>query len=147
MVGKISNLNIVMHKTKYSRDDRIHLAEIIENLKNNEDCIAVFEILMKDNANCYTHNSNGVFLNLSVVGDKTLTAIKNYLQKINQNGPIHCQTWIDSIPNDHLTAVNRIYKLSNRDKNILKQLNANGLNSINNYTELEFHKSKNKKLI
>lgn len=48
-------------KSQYSRDDRKHIVQLIENLKNDKDYVAIFEILTDDSANSYTLNSNGVF--------------------------------------------------------------------------------------
>ena len=73
-----------MTKSKYTRDDRKYIVQSIENLKNDKDYVAIFEILTSDNENTYTLNSNGVFLNLSSVRDDTLDKITKYLKKINK---------------------------------------------------------------
>lgn len=133
------------HKSKYSRDERKHIVESIENLKNNEDYVAIFEILTDDGANSYTQNSNGVFLNLSVVSDDTLLKIIKYLKKINRMKPNNVDVDVDIIPNGNLTKNDRAYKLSNYEKNILKQRNLKKvLNEDNEYEELRFSAKKKK---
>jgi hypothetical protein len=69
--------------SKYTRDDKKHIVELIENLKDDKDYAVIFDIFMGDSKNSYTYNSNGVFLDLSAVTDKTLDKISKYLKKIN----------------------------------------------------------------
>lgn len=131
------------NKSKYSRDDRKHIVESIENLKNDEDYVAIFEILTDDTANSYTQNSNGVFLNLSAVSDGTLEKIRRYLKKINKKKINQIEVDIDVIPNGNTSKNDRVHKLSNYEKNILKQRNLKKvLNDENEYEELRFSAKK-----
>jgi len=133
-------------RSKYSYNDRKYIAQSIENLKNDKDYVAVFKILTSDNNNCYTQNSNGVFLNLSEISDKTLGKVKKYLQKFNESKLIESEIDIDIIPNSGSTKTNRQYKLSNYEKNLIKQRNLKKvLNEDNEYEKLEFATSKSKK--
>ena len=132
-------------KSKYSRDDRKHIAESIENLKNDEDYRAIFEILMDDSANSYTQNSNGVFLNFSAISDETLARIKKHLKKVNKSRDNEIEVDIDVIPNGNTFKNDRAYKLSNYEKNILKQRNLKKvLNDDGDYQELRFSAKKKK---
>ena len=127
------------NKSRYSREDRKHIVELIENLKNDEDYVAIFEILMQDNSNSYTQNSNGVFLNLSAVSDKTLIRISKYLKKVNKKREQEIVVDVDVIPSSNISKVDRTYKLSNYEKNIIKQRNLKKvLNEDNEYEELKF---------
>ncbi|QGR53970.1 hypothetical protein [Moumouvirus maliensis] len=131
------------NKSKYSRDDRKHIVESIENLKNDKDYVAIFKILMNDNANSYTQNSNGVFLNLSQVSDDTLDQISKYLKKINKTKKKHIDLDVDIIPNYDISKNERVYKLSNYEKNIIKQRNLKKvLEEDNQYEELRFSAKK-----
>jgi hypothetical protein len=137
-------------RSAYSRDDRKHVVECIENLKNDKDYVKIFEILTNDDSNSYTHNSNGVFLNLSVVSDSTLDEISKYLRKIdkqNKKKATEIEVDIDVIPtNNNSRNDSRAYKLSNYEKNILKQRNLKKvLNEENEYEELKFSAEKKKK--
>ncbi|AGC01978.1 hypothetical protein H012_gp482 [Acanthamoeba polyphaga moumouvirus] len=137
-----------LNKSKYSRDDRKHIVESIENLKNDKDYVAIFKILMNDSANSYTQNSNGVFLNLSLVSDDTLDQISKYLKKINKTKKKYIDLDVDVIPNYDISKNERVYKLSNYEKNIIKQRNLKKvLEEDNQYEELRFSakKSSNKK--
>lgn len=132
-------------KYKYSHDDRKCIAQSIENLKNDEDYVAIFEILTEDDSNYYTQNSNGVFLNLSVVSNQTLGKIKKYLEKIKKAKYDQNEISIDTIPNTGPSKNNRQYKLSNYEKNIIKQRNLKKImNQDDDYEKLEFtNKMKN----
>ncbi|XWV26234.1 hypothetical protein QJ857_gp0842 [Tupanvirus soda lake] len=135
-------------KSKYSRDARKHIVESIENLKNNEDYVAIFEILTDDAANSYTQNSNGVFLNLSAVSDGTLDKITKYLKKVNKKKVNEIEIDTDVIPNSSASKNDRAYKLSNYEKNILKQRNLKKvLNDDDEYEELRFSAKKKKKIV
>ena len=127
------------HKSRYTRDDRKHIVESIENLKNDQDYVAIFEILTSDDNILYTPNSNGVFLNLSAVGDTTLSQIRRYLRKaIRKNKQQEAEQDIDIIPNCMTPNNDRAYKLSNYEKNIIKQRNLKKvMNDDNDYEELK----------
>lgn len=131
-----------LRKSRYTREDLKHIRESIENLKNDEYCVAIFEILSSAE-NSYTQNSNGVFLNLSVVDDATLDKISKFLEKINEEQPKEIETDVDLIPMASNTKSNRTYKLSNYEKNIIKQRNLKKvLNEDNEYEELKFSPKK-----
>ena len=139
--------NMDRKKSRYSRDDRIHVVQLIENLKNDEDYGAIFEILTDDAAILYTPNSNGVFLNLSSASDKTLDRISKYLKKVNKKREDEIEVDIDVIPNVSNSKNDRAYKLSNYEKNILKQRNLKKvLNEENEYEELRFAAKKKKNI-
>lgn len=126
-------------KIKYSRDARKHIVESIENLKNNDDYIAIFDIISEDETNIYTHNSNGVYLNLSTVSDKTLDKINKYLQKISKTKPSEIDMNVDVIPTSNNRKNNRTYKFSNYEMNILKQQELRRvLNNENKYEVMNF---------
>lgn len=131
------------NKSKYTHDDRKHIVKLIENLKNDEDYVAIFEILMDDDANSYTQNSNGIFLNLSVVSDETLNRILKYLKKVNKSKANSIELDVDIIPMSGSSKSERTYKLSNYEKNILKQRNLKKvLEDENEYEELQFSTKK-----
>ncbi|MEM0354097.1 MAG: hypothetical protein QXW79_00810 [Thermoplasmata archaeon] len=124
--------------SKYSHDDIKHLAHKIENLKNDNDYVAVFEILMDDPNSSYTQNSNGVFLNLSKLSDKTLDKVKRYLKKIDRKKVEEIEVDHDIATTNSTNKKDRTYKLSNYEKNILKQRDLKKiLNEDDDYEELK----------
>lgn len=134
-------------KSKYSTEDRKYLVQTIENLKNEKDYVAIFEILVNDDVSSYTVNTNGVFINLSIVKDETLDKIKKYIAKINKKKINEIHVDIDIIPNIYNNKSERTYKLNNYEKNILKQKNLKKvLNNEKDYQELHLVSKKSKKI-
>jgi hypothetical protein len=134
------------HKSRYSRDDKEHIANLIGNLKKDDDYAAIFDILTDDNSTSYTKNSNGVFLNLSAVSDETLDRVKKYIKKVSKGKNNEIEMDTDIIPNANFSKNDRAYKLSNYEKNIIKQRNLKKiLNDDNEYEEFNIS-SKKKKL-
>ena len=134
-------------KSSYSRDDRKHIVECIETLKNDEDYVKIFEILTCDQKNSYTQNSNGVFLNLSKSSDETLDKITSYLRKVERRNKKKQEIEIDIDPvYENSGYEQRAYKLSNYEKNILKQRNLKKvLNGDDDYMELKIAPEKKSK--
>ena len=113
-----------MHKNnKFSHERRKYIAESIENLKNDDHYLAIFEILLEDSHNSYTQNSNGVFLNIANISDKTVARIVRYLDKISNTSVNIDSPDIDQLSRQMTLRTDRTYKLSNYEKNIIKQQN------------------------
>ena len=126
-----------MYSTVYSYEDRRNIVRLIENLKSHEDYIAIFEILTNDANNSYSSNSAGVYLNLSKTSDATLYEIDKYIKKANKKRALQVDVDEDVIPNSDYSGANRTYKLSNYEKNIIKQRNLKKvLNEDNDYQAL-----------
>lgn len=107
-------------KPKFTYIDRKQIVEKIEKLNNDEDYLAIFDILAEDESSSFHSNSNGVFLNLSSLKDETLENVSNYLKKIaKKNSKKEIND--DIIPVTATATVDRQYKLSNFEKNIIKQ--------------------------
>lgn len=118
---------MVLTKSRYTHDNRKDIAASIERLKNDEDYVVIFNILMGDDNNTYSSNSNGVYLNLSNICDSTLDKINKYLNKVNKinkkniinNNRIYKKNNDVVYEDDDL--ISNKYKLSNYEKNILKK--------------------------
>ena len=137
-------------KSKYTRDDRKNIVKSIENLKDDTDYVIIFDILMSDTANdiICTTNSNGVFLNLSVVGDDTLDKINVYLDKISKSKQksVIVDDIVNAIPNTNSFKSDRTYKLSNYEQNIIRQRDLKKvLEKDNEYEELSLSKTVHKR--
>jgi len=141
----------VKSKSKYNRNDRKRIVESIENLKNDDDYVAILEILTRDSTNSYTQNSNGVFMNISTVSDRTLDHVLKYIESANQRKIHDDDTDNDNDVNIIFNGSNnlnmdRIYKLSNYEKNIIRQRNLKKvLNEDDEYEELRFASGDKKK--
>lgn len=106
--------------TKYSNGFRKTLVSRIENLDKEEDYAVIFKILLKDNSinNGYTQNDNGVFLNLSLVSDRTISRVIKYLNSINKQEEEYDYS---SVRCHHDSK--KSYKMTNYEKSIIKQRN------------------------
>lgn len=138
-------------KSKYNRNDLKHISSKIENLENEEDYENIFNILMDDPSNIYTENSNGVFINLSTVNDITVDRLTKYLRKVDRRqrhnkSKVEEESDADTIPTFLNSETGRTYKLSNYEKNIIKQHKLKKvLNEDNEYEELQLDSKTSKK--
>lgn len=133
-------------KTKYSREDRKYISNLIENLKNDDDYNKIFDILETDPENIYTSNSTATYVNLAVLHDSTLNKLSRYLKKVNDNKTSEINIDTDVVlTSSNLQQSDRTYKLSNFEQNILKQKNLKKtMNVDNEYEELNFNSKKKK---
>lgn len=126
-------------KILFTRDDRKNISHQIENLKNDDDYVAIFDILMNDESAdvICTTNKNGVCFNLSVVSDKTFIEIREYLNKVENN-----RNKKDAKPTvlpSSNTQKERTHKLSNYEQNLLRHREIRQAQDDNTvYKELEF---------
>ena len=115
-------------QSAFNKEDRENIVRQIEKL-DSKHYTKIFCIFMEDEYNSYTHNSNGVFLNLSVVSDDTMYKIEKYLTKLEKENKKKSKTIEldeDVIPcNLGCASDDRVYRLSNYEKNILKHKNMN----------------------
>ena len=133
-------------ETRYNRDSRKYLVDLIENLKNDDDYTKIFDILTSDPANVWTRNSNGVFINLSVASDETLDKITKFLKKTTSNKSLEIEVDTNAIPIVSTQQKNRTYKLSNYEQNIIKQKNLKKvMDAEKEYEELTFNTNKKSK--
>ena len=134
-------------KSRYSYEDRKQIAQVIENLKNDADYIAIFEILLEENSK-YTENSNGVFLNFSTVSDNSLDRISKYLRKINKKKCDEIDIDMVIVPQSNSLKQNRTHKLSNYEQNIIRQRNIKKvLNEESDYEEMKLDSKQAKKKV
>jgi hypothetical protein len=110
-------------KSDYSREDRMHIKAQIENLKSNEQYSAIFEILNEDPNKSYSCSKSGLFLDMSVLTDPTLEKISKYLKKTLKIKKEEEEAHIEITPETNNDNSSRTYKLSNYEKNIIKQRN------------------------
>lgn len=128
-------------KSKYSHEDRKNIVRSIENLKNSEDYNEIFEILTNDGTNSYTCNHNGVFLNLALTNDDALDKVNKYIDKVNRKQTNQIEMDVDLFPQSMRNKSERTHKLSNYEKNILKQCSLKNQEEVE-YEELHFTSSR-----
>ena len=72
-----------INDVKFNIKEKKQLVKDISNL-NKIEHIEIFKIFKKDNIK-YTENSNGIFINLNNVDNKTLLKVRNFLKFYNNN--------------------------------------------------------------
>jgi len=118
----IINSNNLIAK-EFSKSDKKIIASRIDQIKHKKIHLKIFKII-HDDADNYTLNTNGVFLNINNLKDSTLTKIENVLnlydnikeQKTNNK-------WTSILQNqyDNTSSNNNNDKLSNYEKNLVKK--------------------------
>jgi hypothetical protein len=106
---------------EFSKAEKKIIASRIEQIKNKKIYIKLFKIISDDNNN-YTANSNGVFLNLNNLHNKTLFKIQKVLDTYDNIKKIKTNNdWISK----HYNNKTEIFddKLSNQEKMFIKRQN------------------------
>ncbi len=118
-----------MNETKkYSVSDKKIIASRIEQIKNKKIYVKLFSIIYSDN-NDYTTNTNGVFLNINNLQDKTLIKIEKLLDTYDniKKNKSATNKWNLLLQNQYNTqnTVNIDDKYTNHEKLFLKRQQAN----------------------
>lgn len=113
---------------KYSVSDKKIIASRIEQIKNKKIYVKLFSIIYSDN-NDYTTNTNGVFLNINNLQDKTLIKIEKLLDTYDniKKNKSATNKWNLLLQNQYNTqnTVNIDDKYTNHEKLFLKRQQAN----------------------
>lgn len=134
-------------KSAFSKEDREDIVRRIEKLTDPDHYTKIFYILTEDESIDYTHNSNGVFLNLTVVSDETLYRIEKFLAKLDKINRKSKTIELDEdvVPTGiGCSTDDRMYRLSNYEKNIIKQKNRDPKDDDTEYQEINFSTTKKK---
>lgn len=115
---------------KFNSNFRKKIVIKISKLKEKKDLVSVFNIIQNELGKEMSINRNGIFFNINLLSDKTISDLNNYL---NENTELNTitetethQTKIKYKPYsvDELEPVNKLGpKLSNQEKSILKKIN------------------------
>ena len=106
----------------FTHNEKKILASKIENITNKKEYKEIFKIIYENNCN-YIENDNGVYINLNVLNDVTLTKIKKFLEDIENNKNIipTPKEYIPYCSDDNSSDI----KLSIQEKNLLKKFKNN----------------------
>lgn len=117
----ILSIDSMSRSRKYTHDEKKYMLEQIQNLKDPEHYSAIFEILCEDPKLNFRLNGNDVYLNLAVATNKTLIALEKKLAIIYEEINSVKEEQVDVVPFSSNDSKNRAYKLSNYEKNLIKQ--------------------------
>lgn len=111
---------------QFSSEYRKKLVLKISKLTDRKDFVNIFNIIVDELGNDYSSNRNGMFFNLNLVSDDTITKICNYL---NENTDTYLISDSETkikykpySPNDASDSFSG-QKLSNQEKSIIKKIN------------------------
>ncbi len=125
----MENLNNTKHNQRYyNLSYRKKLISKIEKLKNKDDYINIYKIIVDDIGTNYCANSNGIFININILSDNCIAEINNYISDKSKN-------FIEIYPekfnfnkiynNDKIDNISNFVKLSNQEKNLIKKISSN----------------------
>lgn len=108
-------------KREYNTKYRKNLANKIKLINNTQHYIQLFNIIKTDKNNNYSTNSNGIWIDLNILEDKTIVKIKNFLDSIisldhNNNYTYKYKPYIENI----FDTIGP--KLSNHEKSLIKRI-------------------------
>jgi len=102
---------------KYDNDFKKKLVSKLEDLKDKEDYVNIFNIISSDD---YSSNSNGIFYNVNTFSDDVIEKLVDYLnenkEEKEQPEPIVYTTYSNE---------NGIFKVNNNDKQIIQNMKKN----------------------
>ena len=107
-------------KSKYSHHDRRSIQYSIEHLKNNDDFSNIFKILTTG-GNSYTLKNNQMYMDISRTSDSILDQVSEYLYRVKISADEKIDVDDNIIPQCNDEFSHNKNKLSNYEKNILKQ--------------------------
>ena len=138
---------IMSRNVKYTHDEKKYMLEQIQNLKTPEHYSAIFEILCEDPKLNFRLNGNDVYLNLAAATTKTLVRLEKKLGDIYEYiNSLQEDKEVDAVPFSNTDFKNRAYKLSNYEKNLIKQRKLKKvLNEQSDYAELDIKSKDSKK--
>ena len=98
---------------KYDNDFKKKLVSKLEDLKDKDDYVNIFNIISSDD---YSSNSNGIFYNLNDFSDDVIEKLVDYLNE-NKEEKEKQQVVYTTYCNE-----NGLFKVSNQDKQIMKSI-------------------------
>ena len=103
---------------KYDNDFKKKLVSKLEDLKDKDDYVNIFNIISSDDYSC---NSNGIFHNMNTFNDVIIDELVDYLNN-NKNDegkepePVVYTTYCNENP---------LFKVNNNDKQIMQNMEIN----------------------
>jgi len=103
---------------KYNNDFKKKLVSKLEDLKDKDDYVNIFNII---SSNDYSCNSNGIFYNFNNFSDEVIEKLVDYL---NEN-KIKKEKEPEQVVYTTYCNENGLFKVSNQDKQIIQNMKKN----------------------
>ena len=119
-----------LKKRKYNSAYRKKLVTQLETIKQKDNLIDIYNIIINDIGNNFSSNVNGIFININILSDNCINNLIEYINNNSNNNnnnlngnkindKINCNIYkLDDI--DILSEMG--YKLNNHEKNIIKRI-------------------------
>lgn len=111
---------------KFNSLFRKKLLSKFEKIKNKNDYINIFNIIVEDIGTDFSSNRNGIFININILSDRCITKLVSFIEEnLNSNTT---QTETEKINYkaykiDEIEMISDMgHKLSNQEKNIIKRI-------------------------
>ena len=100
---------------KYNNDFKKKLVSKIEDFKDKENFVNIFNIISSDD---YSSNSNGIFYNMNTFSDDVIEKLVDYL---NEN-KVEKEKEPEQVVYTAYCNENGLFKVSNQDKQIMQNM-------------------------
>jgi hypothetical protein len=113
-----------MEYRKYNNDFRKKLITKFNKLKNKIDYIDLYNIIYEDIGNNYSSNMNGLFINMNILSNNCIDKLNNFINSklnvitIQNDEPNYISYKLDDVE----IISEKVHKLSNQEKNIIKRI-------------------------
>jgi len=117
---------------KYNTVFRKKLINRFEKIKDKTDYIIIYNIIIKDIGNNFSSNRNGIFINMNILSDNCIDKILEFINdKLNITNIYSDSEKINYKVykfDEGELITDRIHKLSNHEKSIIKRIRNKTLN-------------------
>lgn len=109
---------------KYNTEFRKKLLAKFEKIKDKNELILIYNIIVDDIGNNFSSNRNGIFINMNMLSDKCIKKLVDYLDEKNNNNQSESEKInYKSYKFDDVELLSEMgHKLSNQEKNIIKRI-------------------------
>jgi len=117
---------------KFNTDFRKKLVSKFDKIKNKNEYIDIYNIIVEDIGTNFSSNRNGIFINMNILSDKCIYKLIEFIDdKLNltisqtENEKVNYKTY----KFDEVEIISEMgHKLSNQEKNIIKRIRNKVLN-------------------
>ena len=111
---------------KFNTEFRKKLLAKFEKIKNKDDLVEIYNIIVDDIGNNFSSNRNGIFINMNILSDKCIKNLVEFLEEknnLNNNQSDTDKINYKSYKFDDVELISEMgHKLSNQEKNIIKRI-------------------------
>jgi len=116
-------MDIYLSKRKYNSTFRKKMINKLDLIKEKQDLLEIYNIIIEEIGNNYSSNLNGIFININILSDNCIDKLLNYLENKINNIIILKNMNTNKYKLDNIEILSELgHKLSNQEKNIIKRI-------------------------